>query len=333
MTNYPDAGRYDDIIPDGDAAATRLASDLGELYVIPTPDLRFTPPTEVTRGGLIGRLRWWQPAAAAAAATAALAAVLFAPSLWDGQSQVSAETIFARASAVAQSSAPSTTTQSYHLIAITESPGQVGVTTTETWYGDASQMRTEQDWDAANGQADFGMALNGDDAWLYAMVGGTLRVAHGPASELGLAQTFGWKTQGSSLAEVLAQYTGGCQKASLKGEETVAGRQAYKIVVSPDLSTCPEYAPREEADIKLKLGVLTVWVDEQTFLPLKTQQQDGTGQVAYTYTVTQIEVGGEILDSTFAYEAPAGAVVQDVANITEAKFVLSGYNPDGTPMQ
>jgi outer membrane lipoprotein-sorting protein len=129
---------------------------------------------------------------------------------------------------------------------------------------------------------------------------------------------------------VLGQYVGGCQTAQQVGEETVANRTAYKIRVTPDASACPEMAGVPAKDVIAKLGVLTVWVDKETFLPLRTEQATPDGGVSI-YTVTQIEVGGDIGESTFAYEAPEGVAVQEVANLTEAKNVLSGYVPDSTP--
>jgi negative regulator of sigma E activity len=121
---------------------------------------------------------------------------------------------------------------------------------------------------------------------------------------------------------VLSQYSEGCQIAHTGGEDVVAGRPAYKIVVSTDVDACRElYAPKEPE----KLGPLTVWVDKESFLPLKTEQLDATGAPMYVYEVTQIEVGDDIPDSAFAFQAPPGTTVQDVADMTEAKFVLSGY--------
>ena len=98
------------------------------------------------------------------------------------------------------------------------------------------------------------------------------------------------------------------------------------IRVSPDLEECP--AAYDGRDI-LKLGVLTLWVDQETFLPLKTQQQEGEGNVLYTYEVTSIETGMDIDAATFVYEPPTGVEVVDVADLTGAKNVISGMPPEG----
>ncbi len=329
MTNYRDQRRYDDIVSEGDTTGARLVSDLSELYLAPVPPLRFEERRveDASSGWLTRFLRLgWRPIVGGATIAAAVAVILIAPPLWSGESRVNAEAIFARTSAAAQSNAPAGGTAGYHLVATTESPSQPGsVTTTETWYADSSHLRTEQNWTGGGQTPGFGLAVSGNDAWLYGTFDGGVRVAHGPASELGT--TFGGQSGGSDIAQVLSQYTGGCQTARQDGEETVASRTVYKIVVMPDVSACPgiEGDPQQYL---AKLGTLTVWVDKETFLPLKTEQTSSDGG-AYVYTVTRIEVGGDIADSTFAYEAPEGVAVQDVANMTEAKNVLSGYPPEG----
>jgi hypothetical protein len=333
VTNYRDQEKYSDILSVGDVQGQKLVSDLSELYAAPVPPLQFEERSAESQrtGWLNGLLRaGWRPAVGGAIVAAVAAAALLSVSPWNSGSEVSAATILARASNAAESNAPAAGTASYHLIATVSSPGQPeSVSTTETWYTDSSHVRTEFRSDAGAGAPDFGFALSGEDAWLYGTFDGVVRAAHGPASELGTS--FGDQSPGGSIAEVLGNYTGGCQTARQDGEEIVAGRTAYKIVVTPDVNACPEKAGVTERDVAAKLGTLTVWVDTETFLPLKTEQVSGEGGPAYVYTVTEIEVGGSIDDSTFDYEAPAGVVVQDVANTTEAKNVLSGYSEDGTP--
>lgn len=314
---------------DIDGLDANLASDLHELYSAPIPALRFERRVNNPGTDWLSQLlrRSWRPAAAVAATAAAVAAVLVGPSLWSGEAQVNAETIFARTSAAAQSNAPATGTQSYHLIATTESAGQSGATTTEVWYVDSSHLRNENDW-SGDGVPDFGVTVNGAKAWMYGNFDGTARAVHGPASEIGTS--FADSARGTDLAQVLGQYDGSCQKATQDGEETIAGRVAYRIVVTPDVTTCPGIAGEPGKDIG-KFGTLIVLVDKETFLPLKTEQQGDGGLPAYTYTVTQIQVGEDIADAMFTYTAPAGVTVHNVANLTEAKNVIAGYTPDGIP--
>lgn len=328
MTNNPEDPAYSDLVGDNDPAGARLVADLEVLFAVPAPDLQFSlrlePASKRRR-----RWRWWRPALAAATAASGLAAALIVPSLWQTDSSVNAEAIFARASAAADTSAPAAGFASYHIIATNMMPGQPPrLTTTETWYADAGHVRTEHDHDAANAGADFSLLVSGDDAWLYGVFDGVYRAAKGPASELGT--TFGDFAPGAAvdIGQVLREYTNGCQVARADGTETVAGRRAYKIVVSADLSICPEFELGKDLD---KLFGLTVWVDQESYLPLKTEQQDRAGSVMYAYEVTQIDVGAGIPESTFTYQAPAGTTVHDVANLTEAKFVLMGYTKEGLP--
>lgn len=325
MTKFDERTQDDPI----DGLDARLASDLHDLYAAPVPSLRFERVIADPQNGWVSQLlrHTWRPAAAIGATAVAVAAVVVGPSLWNGESQVNAETIFARTSAAAQSNAPASGAQSYHLIATTESVGQSAATTTETWYVDSNHLRTENEWDG-DGSPDFGISVSGADAWMYGNFDGVARAAHGPASEL--AVTFADQSGSASIGEVLGQYSGNCQKAEQDGEDTVAGRAAYRIVVTPDIDACPTIGGEPGKDIG-KLGTLILLVDKETFLPLKTEQRGDGGLPAYTYTVTQIEVGGDIEDATFSYTAPGGVTVVDVADVTAAKNVLSGYTPDGIP--
>lgn len=325
MTNLDDRA-HDDPIEGIDA---HLASDLHDLYAAPAPAMHFQRTAHLTQSSWFSHLlrRSWRPVAAVGAAAVAVAVVLVGPLLWSGESQVNAETIFARTSAAAQSNAPASGPQSYHLIATTESGGQSDATTTETWYVDSNHQRSENDW-TGDGSPDFGFSVSGADAWMYGNFSGVLLAVHGPASELGAS--FGTQSGAASLSEVLGQYNGNCQKATQDGEETIAGRAAYRIVVTPDVDTCPTIVGEPGKDIG-KLGTLIVDVDKETFLPLKTEQRGDGGLPAYTYEVTQIEVGADIGAATFSYTAPSGVAVQDVVDLTQAKNVLSGYTPEGAP--
>ncbi len=329
MTNFRDEDRL-------------IETDLRQLYAADVPELRFDP----SAANVPARLRWsWRfgrrPAVAAAVVVAAVAAVLVAPSLWsDDARQVSAAELFERASASAQSLVPANGTLSYHLVAVSEaaealastpddpqpqSPVTTVTTTAEVWYVDVSHQRNEIDWNG-DGVADFGVTVNGNDAWMYGDFGGVFRAVHGPASELGTS--LGDQSPSASLGEVLGQYSGDCQDATLDGEETTAGRAAYRIVVTPDADACSSIDGERGKDIG-KLGTLIMDVDKETFLPLKIEQQGDGGVPAYNYTVTQIQVGEDLADSIFTYVAPDGVTVQDVANVTEAKNDLAGYTAEG----
>jgi hypothetical protein len=64
-------------------------------------------------------------------------------------------------------------------------------------------------------------------------------------------------------------------------------------------------------------------VDQETFLPLKTEARDA-GELAYRYEVTQIEVGAPLDAATFTYEPPPGVTVIEAASASDAKMMLAG---------
>jgi outer membrane lipoprotein-sorting protein len=303
----------------------QLDSDLTELYATPVPDLRFNP-SFAESGSRSPLLRFWRPAALiSAVAAAAVAALVIAPSLSGGGSQtVSAAEIFQRASASAQNNAPAAGPQSYHLVATSTSAGQMAPTNTETWYADSSHQRTDTDWND-DGDIDYGTTLNGDEAWMYGDFSGTFRAVHGPA---GLGDVFPTQSGAASVSDIISGYSGTCQKAAQDGEEMIAGREAYRIVVTADFESCPAFQDgRDKYD---KFGTLVLDVDKETYLPLKTQQLGNDFVPGYTYEVTSIQLGETFPAGTFTYTAPSGVSVQDVADLTQAKNVLSGLNIDGS---
>jgi len=336
VTNFPDDRSYPDLVPEGDTEAARLASDLDSLYAADVPDLPFEyRPQPAHLPSFARRIfrRPCRPALAVAAAAAVLAAVLIAPGLGRDGTAVSAEEILERTNSVAATNAPLGAAPAYHLVAaqsssIATTPGEDSITTTtETWYADADHFRTEY---RSGGRIELGQALAGDDAWLYTSGGSGLRVAHGPSSALGQTTAVGSTAGVRSLADVLNQYGDVCRSARLQGEETLLDRPVHVIVVAPSPDSCPPDDPKVEKARALGeyMGTMTVWVDKETFLPLKTEQHDGQSDVVYRYTVVEIQVGLSIPAATFTYEPPDGVVVQEVATLTEAKDVISGVTPE-----
>jgi outer membrane lipoprotein-sorting protein len=66
---------------------------------------------------------------------------------------------------------------------------------------------------------------------------------------------------------------------------------------------------------QVKLGQMTVWVDTQTFLPLKVETKATDGTVLDQGEVTSIQYNAQIPDSTFAYTPPANATVYTSNNL------------------
>lgn len=303
MTNSPDP------------ELARLEAALTEVFAAPVPNLAFEAPwplSEAHRPGLLRR--HWRPAGALVGIAAAIGAFLLVPSFGGDSSTVNAQDILDRAEQTASSFSPSSGTTSYHLVATWG--GDKGASTTEIWFRDSGHVRSSFG-------DEFGTVINGDEVWMYMSTGSTLRVAHGPAEAL--AEFVGQAAPtGNGLASVLAQYGDeSCQQATLSGDGTVAGRDAYIVRVSPAPESCP-------GDIKAQAmaeyaGFQVISVDKETFITLKVEAGDGSG-LTTSYVVTLLDTGRAIPDEVFDYSPPAGAIVTEVASNTEAKNAISGID-------
>lgn len=140
-----------------------------------------------------------------------------------------------------------------------------------------------------------------------------------------------WKS-GTSLAEVLALYTGNCQTAELNGTGELVGRAVYIVAVRPSPNSCEVPEERLKAE---SLGgmALWLWVDQETFLTLQTQQIDATGVVSYSQTVSELTVGAETPQDLLTYVAPAGTTVVEATDPGTAKDALGPQTQtaDATP--
>lgn len=98
-----------------------------------------------------------------------------------------------------------------------------------------------------------------------------------------------------------------CAEPKRTGEATIAGRPVF--VVENDFSAClPADAPPELKGRHLR------WVDQKTFLPLKMEMYDQSGNLVDRYEVTSIEYDVEIPARTFT-DLPAGTKQQEVPKL------------------
>ena len=109
---------------------------------------------------------------------------------------------------------------------------------------------------------------------------------------------------GDRHVEVHAAITAtSCPEPRGKGGAMVAGRPVF--VVEADMSRCaPEGAPDELRGRHVR------WVDQETFLPLKTAMYDKSGKLIARYEVTSIAYDASIDDSTLS-RVPTGTIVQE----------------------
>ena len=330
MTNHDsDAMAGDGLL--NDAAGRALAHDLERLFATPVPDLRFTPgtvPDLVPPASSMPRSKQTKRIAlAGVAAAAAVAALLLLSGIFGGgATEVNAQTVLQRAEAAA---AHSYSGPSYHIVAtwaVVGDGAKESRTRVEAWADGDGRLRTQSSMGLESAW-EFGYVVNGADTWVYQASGGVTRAAHAPSSAV-----YGFQPEqvrGSSLAETLASYSdSGCRVAQAAGSATVAGRDAYVIRVVPNPDGCADWAEGE----KLRgsdLGILTAWVDKETFLTLKTEQSDASGKVSLRYEVEQIDVGGDLPDDVFTYTPPAGVTVTEATDQSSMKTAISGLDAPG----
>jgi outer membrane lipoprotein-sorting protein len=287
---------------------------------------------------------------------------------------VSAEVVFDRAQAAADTAAASGVS-SYHLTSTRQVPAKGNATVTqEVWYAGADRQRTDTRV-TLNGAPESvgGTIFNGPEAWFFSTDGGRTHVVH-------TTGTTGWTppaqspNEQGSVADLLASYAQkDCMDVRQQGEATVAGRAAYALLLTPRAAGCAgrpaapqtpadatkiavavatkaaaataqagaprptsSAAEREAAADAAKraaqagaapaktLGQLTVLVDKQTFLPLRSEARAPDGSLLDRYEVTGVAYDVSIPASIFTYTPPAGAQVVDVTGGTapEAKATV-----------
>ena len=252
-------------------------------------------------------------------------------SLWGSATAVSAESILDQAQATAAS--PKATVRTYHLQMVQVVPGKDNATVhTEIWFGGPERQRSRSEIKDKNG-ASLGtseVVFNHADVWL---VNSDLR-------QTPFVHTIGttWNepaedpARQNSLTDVLAKYSSpkSCMDARLQGEGTVAGQATYVMVVTPKPEGCTMGLGDPKADAKARaaasekagatanevrrspdsqLGQMLVWVDKQSFLPLRTEVRNPAGDVLDRSEVTSVEYNVDIPDSIFSYTPPPGARV------------------------
>ena len=87
---------------------------------------------------------------------------------------------------------------------------------------------------------------------------------------------------------------------SLAGIEKVDGRTSYVIDMSP----------KDESDDLGMLGDIKVWVDKETWMPLKMDMKDADGNPMYSMEYRNFQTNTGISDDEFQFEVPEGAKVQ-----------------------
>ncbi|MCQ1534129.1 outer membrane lipoprotein-sorting protein [Methanosarcina sp. KYL-1] len=89
---------------------------------------------------------------------------------------------------------------------------------------------------------------------------------------------------------------------SLLGVEEIDGRSAYLLEANPK---------EEEKGMRLIEG-MRLWVDKETWMPLRYETYDINGDPVIELEISDLEVNQGIPDSEFVFEVPEGATVRTV---------------------
>jgi len=120
---------------------------------------------------------------------------------------------------------------------------------------------------------------------------------------------------------------------SLEGIEKVDGRTTYVIDISP----------KDDSEDFGMFGAMKVWVDKETWMPLKMDMKDTDGNPMYSVEYRNFQTNTGISDDEFQFEIPEGAEVKTMDEIMlpqgmtleeareEATFdiLAPSYLPDG----
>ncbi|MDO9516510.1 MAG: outer membrane lipoprotein carrier protein LolA, partial [Methanosarcinaceae archaeon] len=89
---------------------------------------------------------------------------------------------------------------------------------------------------------------------------------------------------------------------SLAGIEKVDGRTSYVI----------EMSPKNESDFSdfSMFGDMKVWVDKETWMPLKMDMKDADGNPMYSVEYRNFQINTGISDDEFQFDIPEGAEVK-----------------------
>ncbi|AKB86116.1 outer membrane lipoprotein-sorting protein [Methanococcoides methylutens] len=97
---------------------------------------------------------------------------------------------------------------------------------------------------------------------------------------------------------------------SFSGIEKIDGRNSFIMVLEPK-EECPSDA--------IFTGNLKIWVDEETWMPLKYDMYDNEGNVIVSVEVRDLQVNTGVSDDVFEFEIPEGA---EVSTLDMNEFVL-----------
>ena len=172
--------------------------------------------------------------------------------------------------------------------------------TAEVWEQSPNRLRAVV---LQTSQAEFADAVlvsDGQQAWYYEP--SKNRVLVGPVEEIETPLP----QQLISEMQEMIQAVLDASEVELAGEETVAGKGAYKLILTPK-----EGEEGQEAVVFPGNGTATLWVDKEQWFVLKaTYEAASFGQGSLE--VQSFELNPGLSDELFTFDPPEGATVVDV---------------------
>lgn len=281
-----------------------LEQDLVASMALPVPAMTFEAPGPAKGRSLRRHGRTLGFGLAIAAATL-LGAFLVLPNVGGGGTETANAKELLQRSVTASVGANAVNVT--HLVTVTRT--EDAEMTTESWVGGPNRYRVESRTQTTDGREFVeGSSMFDDEMWVYVGQANVLTVAHGPS-----IYRVEPPTNDLPVEERLASWTGtGCFDAKVTGTEFVAGRSAHMIEVTPKRATCPSPAKQAQKS--------TIWIDEETNLPLKMVTEGPSGS---TFETLSLDVDSAVPNSIFAYVPPADATVIEFKTEEELKAALA----------
>ncbi len=202
--------------------------------------------------------------------------------------------------------------------------------TAEVWEMMPNKVRAEVRDASESRLVGMVMVSDGEQAWLYEPASNRVTVGRAGEVDMPLPQEML-----SSLDETIQKVLD-VSDVELAGEEVVAGRDAYKLSLSPREDAEQEVFPGN--------GNATIWVDKEQWIVLKAVYEAsalGSGVME----VQSFELNPGVADNMFDFEVPEGATVVDAKAqepepmtldeaVAQAGFPLMvpDYVPDGATL-
>jgi outer membrane lipoprotein-sorting protein len=169
--------------------------------------------------------------------------------------------------------------------------------TAEIWEGAPNKVRVQILQSSDPDLAGVLAVSDGQQAWYYEPAKNRVQVAPAGQIEMPLPQQLLGSMQ-EAIQQVLE-----ASNVELAGEETVLGREAYKLVLSPKEGTTQELYPGN--------GTATLWVDKEQWFVLKAAYQaDAFGQGSME--VQSFELNPGLADDLFRFTPPEGTELEEV---------------------